>query len=108
MVCSIRTGNSHIRMDSCYSSRTGRLDIRIPLLRPQFRLKPERQTAARAQKPVHLPSKQLEAVFSLQFTPFLLCCFAREESSLLRISRRLMNMRPPLLYESDAVDFTAP
>src|SRR5205823_1064607 len=107
-VGSIRSGNSHIRMDSCYSSRTGRLDTRIRFLRPRLPLKPERQNAAGAQKPIRLPSKQLRAVFSLQFTPFLLCCFAREESSLLRIPRRLMNMRHPLLYKSDADGFTAP
>ncbi len=98
-VCSICTGNSHIRC----SSHTGKPDNQ-----PRFRLKPARQNAAQGRKPIRLPSKQLRALFSLRFTPFLLCCFAREESSLLRIPRRLMNMRHPLLYKSDADGFTAP
>jgi hypothetical protein len=87
---SIHTDNNRIRTDSC-NIRTGRPDNQIRLL-----LRPARRNAARVQKPIHLPSKQLRAVFSLQFTPFLVCCFARDQSSLRRIPRRLMDMRPPL------------
>ena len=78
-VDSIHMDNSHIRTDSCCSSHTGKPDNQIQLLRPQFPLKPERQNAAPEQKPIRLPSKRLRAVFSLQFTPFLVCCFARDE-----------------------------
>jgi hypothetical protein len=57
-VCSIYTGNSHSRMDSC-SSRTGSPDNQ-----PQFRPKPARQNAAQGRKPIRLPSMQLTEVFS--------------------------------------------
>jgi hypothetical protein len=97
MVCSIRTDNIRIRNLDSHNSHIDTPDNQIQFLRRRFRLKPVRQNAAREQKPIRLPSKQLRAVFSLQFTPFLVCCFARDRSSLRRIPRRLMHMRRPLL-----------
>ena len=63
---STRTGNSHhIRTIRTDSSCTPDNQIRLRLLRPQFRLKPERQNSALERKPVRLPSVQLREVFSL-------------------------------------------
>jgi hypothetical protein len=64
-VDSIHMGNSHIRTDSCCSSHTDKLDNQTQLLRPQFRLKPARQNAARERKPIRTPSMQLTEAFSL-------------------------------------------
>ena len=64
MTGSIHLDNIRIRnLDS--HSHIDTPDNQILFLRPRFRLRPERQNAARARKPIRLPSKQLRALFSL-------------------------------------------
>jgi|SRR6266496_1701546 len=64
-VDSIHTDNSHIRNLDTHNNCIDRPDNQIQLLRPRFRLKPERQNAARERKPIRTPSMQLIVAFSL-------------------------------------------
>src|SRR4030095_3443565 len=66
-VDSIHTDNSHsrIRNPDSHNNCIGRPDNQIQFLRLPFRLKPERQNAARERKPIRTPSMQLIVAFSL-------------------------------------------
>jgi hypothetical protein len=64
-VDSIHTDDSHIRNLDTHNNCIDRPDNQIQLLRPRFRLKPERQNAARERKPIRTPSMQLTVAFSL-------------------------------------------
>jgi hypothetical protein len=64
-VGSIHKDNCRIRNPDSHNSCIDRPDTQIQLRRPQFRLKPERQNAARGRKPIRLPSMQLTEASSL-------------------------------------------
>jgi len=87
MIGSIHMDNTRIRNPDSRNSHIGNPDSQIQFQPPQFRLKLERQNAARERKPIHLPPMQLREAFSYSF-PFLVCCFARDESSCQELPRR--------------------
>ncbi len=80
MTGSIHMDNTRIRNQDSRNSHIGNLDNQIQFHPPQFRLKFERQNAARERKPIHLPPVQLREAFSCSFS-LPVCCFARDESS---------------------------
>jgi len=87
MIGNIHMDNTRIRNQDSRNSHIGNPDSQIQFHPPQFRLKLERQNAAQERKPIHLPPMQLREAFSYSF-PFLVCCFARDESSCQELPRR--------------------
>ena len=70
MIGSIHMDNTRIRNQDSRNSYIGTPDNQIQFQPLQFRLKLERQNAARERKPIHLPPMQLREAFSYNF-PFL-------------------------------------
>ena len=70
MIGSIHMDNTRIRNPDSRNSHIGNPDSQIQFQPPQFRLKLERQNAARERKPIHLPPMQLREVFSCS-SPFM-------------------------------------
>ena len=87
-VGSIYTDSSRIRNPDSRNSRP-----RIQPQFPQFRLKSERQNAARERKSIHLRSTQLREAFSCIFPSSLLFC---------------EGWKAPARYSLDALEYTSP